>query len=84
MEYMFAKANALKKPHLCKGRWHALRDGGIVKKQSRLENNPSPPTAELPLHKGAYGVVSPGAKVKLLRSEVATQLSFRGAKVKIG
>ena len=45
-----------------------MRDGGIVKKQSELKNNPSPPTAELPLHKGAYEVVSPDGE-----SEVAMQ-----------
>ena len=39
----------LKKPPLCKGRWLAKRDGGIVKIEALNQDNPSPPTAELPI-----------------------------------
>ena len=47
-----------KKPPLCKGRWHAKCDGGIVK-LDLIKNNPSPPAAELPLHKGAFCLCKP-------------------------
>ena len=44
-----------KVPPLCKGRWHAKRDGGIVKiKKFSIKQSLSRLRRQLPLHKGAF------------------------------
>ena len=43
-----------KKPPLCKGRWHAKRDGRIVKETITKEQSLSRLRRQLPLHKGAF------------------------------
>ena len=46
-----------KKPPLCKGRWHAKRDGRIVKETNTKEQSLSRLRRQLPLHKGAFSFV---------------------------
>ena len=43
-----------KKPPLCKERWHAKRDGKIVKETITKEQSLSRLRRQLPLHKGAF------------------------------
>ena len=42
-----------KKPPLCKGRWHAKRDGRIVKNNNYVGTIPQPPTASAPFTQGS-------------------------------
>ena len=52
-------------PPLCKGRWLAERDGGIVIKQDFIvKQSLSRLLRQLPLHKGAFGLRA--SKVRLL------------------
>ena len=61
-----------KKPPLCKGRWHAKRDGGIVKDSFVLETIPQPPSAELLT--AALGL--PFGMLICTRRVVCTQLRY--------
>ena len=40
-------------PPLCKGRWHAKRDGGIVKRNRYTKTIPQPPSASAPFTQGS-------------------------------
>ena len=48
------KVSGGSKPPPYGGEWSLCADG-YVGRQNSDPNNPSPPTAELPLHKGAFG-----------------------------
>ena len=66
---------------MCKGRWIAKQDGGIVKKNHFNNNNPSPAPQELPLHKGALVGTQPFRQIKLLdKSNGSTNQNLKHTK----
>jgi len=71
-----------KEPPLCKGRWLAERDGGIVIKQDFIvKQSLSRLRRQLPLHKGAFGLRASKVHLLFLTStafvDTKAQLAFK-------
>ena len=59
MLHLFGVLSDGDKPPLCKGRWLAKQDGGIVKAKFIRKTIPQPPTASAPFTQGSLWFVRP-------------------------